>query len=187
MFTPRTIAYWARVAEHKGAKAAIAGGQRGVRQGDRRSLSSSQEVLIRTLMTDKTPDQLNLGFALWTRDAVRELIRQRCGFLMPVRTVGEYLKRWGYTLQRPLHRAGVFQDSCHCLHATHACSIGCSFSRFNVVGPTGLQFLTERVPQRDGILCLACSSTRLRTCQPLIWNRRWMVFLFSPNSQATVR
>src|SRR3546814_4895230 len=51
------------------------------------------------------PDQLKLGFTLWTRDAVRELIRQRCGFLMPVRTVGEYLKRWGYTPQRPLHRA----------------------------------------------------------------------------------
>ena len=96
---PRTIAHWAQVAEHKGEKAAIAGGQRGVRQGDRRSLSSSQEVLIRTLMTDKMPDQLKLGFALWTRDAVRELIRQRCGFLMPVRTVGEYLKRWGYTPQ----------------------------------------------------------------------------------------
>ena len=34
--------------------------------------------------------------------------------------------------------------------------------RFSVVGPTGLQFLTGRVPQRDGIPCLACSSTRLR-------------------------
>src|SRR3546814_4399082 len=68
---PRTIAHWAQVAEHKGEKAVIAGGQRGVRQGDRRSLSSSQEVLIRTLMTDKMPDQLKLGFALWTRDAVR--------------------------------------------------------------------------------------------------------------------
>lgn len=102
---PRTIAHWAQVAEHKGEKAAIAGGQRGVRQGDRRSLSSSQEVLIRTLMTDKMPDQLKLGFALWTRDAVRELIRQRCGFLMPVRTVGEYLKRWGYT--RSAHCIGL--------------------------------------------------------------------------------
>ena len=28
---PRTIAHWAQVAEHKGEKAAIAGGQRGVR------------------------------------------------------------------------------------------------------------------------------------------------------------
>lgn len=46
-------------------------------------MSLSQEVLIRTLMADKMPDQLKLGFALWTRDAVRELTRQRCGFLMP--------------------------------------------------------------------------------------------------------
>src|SRR5690606_34399826 len=37
-----------------------------------------------------------------------------------------------------------------------------SFSGFNVVGPTGSQFLTGRVPQRDGILCLACSNTHLR-------------------------
>lgn len=91
---PLTIAHWVQVAEHKDKKAAIAGCQRGVRQGDRRSLSPSQVVLVRTLMTDKMPDRLKLGFALWTRDAVRELIRQRCGFLMSVRTVGEYLKRW---------------------------------------------------------------------------------------------
>jgi len=63
-----------------------------------RSLSSSQEVLIRTLMTDKMPDQLKLGFALWTRDAVRELIRQRCGFSHAgFERLVNTLKRWGYT------------------------------------------------------------------------------------------
>lgn len=51
------------------------------------------------------PDQLKLGFALWTRDSVRELIRQRCDFDMPIRTLGEYLKRWDYTPQRPLKKA----------------------------------------------------------------------------------
>lgn len=98
-------AHWVEVARHTGAAVAIAGGQRGVRHGERRSLSQAQEVLIRTLMTDKMPDQLKLGFALWTRDAVRELIRQRCRLDMPIRTVGEYLKRWGYTPQHPLQKA----------------------------------------------------------------------------------
>ncbi|TRO34624.1 hypothetical protein EQ831_18000, partial [Pseudomonas sp. ALS1279] len=45
------------------------------RQGDRRSLSSSQEVLIRTLMTDKMPDQLKLGFG--PRSAPRPLAELR--------------------------------------------------------------------------------------------------------------
>ncbi len=101
----RTVAKWADVAARMGLQTAIDGGQRGSTLGQRRSLTASQEVLIQTLITDKMPDQLKMGFALWTRDAVRELIHERCGFLMPVRTVGEYLKRWGYTPQRPLKRA----------------------------------------------------------------------------------
>ncbi len=64
-----------------------------------------QEGLIQQLMVEKMPDQLKLSFALWTRGAVKELIRQRCGIEMPIRTVGEYLKRWGFTPQKPLKRA----------------------------------------------------------------------------------
>ena len=44
---------------------------------------------------EKTPDQLKLAFALWTRQAVQELIQLRFSIRMPIRTVGEYLKRWG--------------------------------------------------------------------------------------------
>ena len=56
-------------------------------------------------MVDKTPDQLKLPFALWTRDAVKLLIRQLFDIEMPIRTVGEYLKRWGFTPQKPVKRA----------------------------------------------------------------------------------
>jgi len=34
-----------------------------------------------------------------------ELIQQETGITMPIRTVGEYLKRWGFTPQKPVRRA----------------------------------------------------------------------------------
>jgi hypothetical protein len=37
--------------------------------------------------------------ALWTRQAVAELIRDRFGIELPVRTMGLYLSRWGCTPQ----------------------------------------------------------------------------------------
>ena len=42
---------------------------------------------------------------MWTRKAVNELIKQETGITMPIRTVGEYLKRWGFTPQKPVRRA----------------------------------------------------------------------------------
>jgi transposase len=56
-------------------------------------------------MHDKCPDQLKLPFALWTRKAVRHLIKQLWTIEMPIRTVGEYLKIWGFTPQKPLRKA----------------------------------------------------------------------------------
>jgi hypothetical protein len=48
---------------------------------------------------------LGLPFALWSRAAVRELIWQRFGVRLAVRTMGTYLARWGFTAQKPLRRA----------------------------------------------------------------------------------
>jgi len=57
------------------------------------------------LITDRCPDQLKLPFALWTREAVRDLITHRFGIRLSVWTVGRYLDRWGFTPQKPLRRA----------------------------------------------------------------------------------
>ena len=43
--------------------------------------------------------------ALWTRQAVQDLIKQRIGIRLPIRTVGEYLRRWGFTPQKPVRKA----------------------------------------------------------------------------------
>lgn len=57
------------------------------------------------LITDRCPDQLKLPFALWTRAAVQQLLVQRFGVQVSVRTVGRYLAGWGLTPQKPLRRA----------------------------------------------------------------------------------
>jgi transposase len=80
-------------------------GQRGRRLGTQRTLSVEEERKLRKMIIDRTPEQLKMPFALWTRQAVLELIEKQCGVKMPIRTVGEYLRRWGFTPQRPRKRA----------------------------------------------------------------------------------
>jgi transposase len=84
---------------------ALKPGQRGRRLGAKRRLSEEQERHIRRLICDKRPEQLKMTFALWNRGAVSQLIVQEFGIELPVRTVGEYLKRWGFTPQKPIKRA----------------------------------------------------------------------------------
>ena len=43
---------------------------RGRKKGEKRTLSVKQEREIQRLIIDKYPDQMKLGFALWTRAAV---------------------------------------------------------------------------------------------------------------------
>lgn len=99
-----TVAKWWKTYEQEGAKG-LRAQRRGRRVGEQRTLLVEQELAIQRLICDKTPDQYKLTFALWTRQAVQELITLRLGVSMPVRTVGEYLTRWGFTPQKPLKRA----------------------------------------------------------------------------------
>jgi transposase len=74
-------------------------------KGSGRLLSAAEESEVQRLIQDRTPDQLKMDYALWSRQAVGELIEVRYGIRLQVRTVGKYLKRWGYTPQRPLKKA----------------------------------------------------------------------------------
>lgn len=99
-----TVHGWWHRYEAGGLEALVAQ-RRGRRVGTQRTLTPVQERTIQRLVMDKTPDQLKMPFALWTRAAIGALIRQRYGVRMPVRTIGHYLKRWGFTPQKPLKRA----------------------------------------------------------------------------------
>jgi transposase len=89
----------------RGGAAAIRSAPRGRNAGDGRSLSPAQEERVRRTICDKRPEQLKMDFALWTRGAVMQLIEQQCGIALSIRAVGNYLKRWGFTPQKPIKRA----------------------------------------------------------------------------------
>ncbi len=85
--------------------AALKPATRGKKLGTGRSLSVEQEQALRALICEKRPEQLKMEFALWTRAAVMQLIERECGVRLSVRAVGNYLKRWGFTPQKPIKRA----------------------------------------------------------------------------------
>jgi len=85
----------------RGGIQAIKPGTRGRQPGTKRTLSLDQENTLQKLLVDKNPRQLKLPFALWTRDAVRMAIENRYGVEVPLRTISDYLRRWGFTAQKP--------------------------------------------------------------------------------------
>jgi len=90
--------------EREGAHT-LAPRRRGRRSGSGRVLSQEQERRIRALICEQRPEQLKMNFALWSRPAVIALIEHDLGMSLSIRAVGNYLKRWGMTPQKPIKRA----------------------------------------------------------------------------------
>ncbi len=61
--------------------------------------------MIRRLVAGRCPDQLKLPFALWTREAVGQLIERKTGLRLSLTAIGSYLAAWGFTAQKPIRRA----------------------------------------------------------------------------------
>jgi transposase len=73
--------------------------------GSGRILDDERSLHLREMIDEHSPEDWGIASPLWTRRAVRDLIRQQYGPAMPIRTVGEYLKRWGYTPKQPRRKA----------------------------------------------------------------------------------
>lgn len=73
--------------------------------GSGRSLTDEQARHIQDLLDRHNPEELQIASPLWTRRAVCELIHRQCHLRLAVRTVGEYLRRWGYTPKKPRRHA----------------------------------------------------------------------------------
>jgi transposase len=97
-----SIHNWLRAVE-QGGPASLKARKRGPKSRSR--LAGHQAGVVCRIIEDRCPDQLHLPFALWTREAVGDLIAQRFGVRLSVWTVGRYLRGWGFTPQKPLRRA----------------------------------------------------------------------------------
>ena len=99
-----TVSRWWTAYAEDGVQA-LPGERTGRPVGSGRTLNDGQAAWLRTILNQKSPEEVGIASPLWTRRAVADLIRNQYGIDMPVRTVGEYLRRWGYTAKVPRRHA----------------------------------------------------------------------------------
>lgn len=95
-----TMTAWAQAYNSKGS-ASFKYKKRGVKSADKKLLSVDQEKAIQQMIVDKMPEQLKFSYALWTRKAVKELVERQFGIVLGLTTMGDYLRLWGFTPQKP--------------------------------------------------------------------------------------
>ncbi len=104
-----TSSYYARYKREKEKLFKVKNAGRPKKSG--KILSDEEEQKIIRLLIDKNPQQLKFKFALWTREAVKQLIKHEIGIEMPISTVGYYLKKWQFTSKKPIKRAYERKDT----------------------------------------------------------------------------
>ena len=97
-----TVSRWMGLVERVGRRALKA--RRRGRPPVSRLAPHQAAAAVRTILSG-CPDQLSLPFALWTREAVQELLSRKFALQVSVWTVGRYLRAWGLTPQKPVRRA----------------------------------------------------------------------------------
>ncbi len=102
--TPQNVGRWRRLYEENGWEG-LKLGRRGRRPEEQAALKGWQCAVIVNLITDRTPDQLQMPFVLWTAAAVRDLITGKFGITLAVRPVRKYLQDWEFTPQKPIRKA----------------------------------------------------------------------------------
>lgn len=98
-----TVAKWMRM-YRKGGIHSLKAHKQGRPKGHTKLRNWQAAITVRTI-TDKTPDQLKMPFMLWTREAIQDFVEERFKIKVSVSTVGRWLRKWGFTPQKPIRRA----------------------------------------------------------------------------------
>ncbi len=95
-----TIGHWIKIYRQKGLDG-LQLKKRGRPYGACRTLTSRQEAFVLQTILEKTPDQLKLPALLWTRRLIQTFINERYHVKIPIRSIGEYSRRWGINPAKP--------------------------------------------------------------------------------------
>ncbi|MCF6224356.1 MAG: IS630 family transposase [Flavobacteriaceae bacterium] len=99
-----TVNSWVKLHKELGSKG-LEDKKRGVKSEDKKLLSKKCEKAIQKMIIDTMPDQLSLPCGLWTRKAVMELVEREFEIKLAINTMGDYLRSWGFSPQKPKKRA----------------------------------------------------------------------------------
>lgn len=100
-FTEATVSHYVRAYKEKGSES-FEPKKRGRPLQSCTKLCPEDEEQVRHVIETQTPDQVGLECVLWTRKAVRQHIEHTYGVVYSVRGMGDVLKRWGFTPQKPM-------------------------------------------------------------------------------------
>ncbi len=78
---------------------------KGVKVGANRKLNPEKEEFLKQLIINKNPEEVGLNYNLWTRRAIQLAVSKLLDVFMPLRTISHYMKRFGFTVQKPLKEA----------------------------------------------------------------------------------
>ncbi|MFJ4962725.1 winged helix-turn-helix domain-containing protein [Streptomyces sp. NPDC088729] len=95
--------WWAKW--QAGGREALVMRPRGKPVGVHQVLGEAEQAAVRQAVLDHRPCDVGLSCQLWTRRWVGELIAELYRVRLTEVGVGEYLKRWGLSFQRPDKRA----------------------------------------------------------------------------------
>lgn len=90
-------------AYREGGASALRSRQRGRRPGHKKLQPWQAAQTARALRG--SPRDHGFESGLWTREIIKAFVEQHFGVQLGLSTVSEYLTRWGFTRQKPVHRA----------------------------------------------------------------------------------
>ncbi|MDR2142662.1 MAG: hypothetical protein LBR11_12935 [Deltaproteobacteria bacterium] len=72
--------------------------KRGRKIGTGRILNSSEMKELLSLIKNRLPADFNLNYSVWNRRAIAELVLAKFNKITAIRTIGDYLKRYNYSM-----------------------------------------------------------------------------------------